>query len=126
VNLRRLPRVADPDITNRHCREIHTLTNSRLWELTLLLLVLVVQHEDRKGSLLALPSQLALCLLDVLLQLPNRVFQRRPGVIDLVYDEHVLANQVGHLQTAEVEPLSAGDFGSGLLEIGVCAEGLVK
>lgn len=56
-------------------------------------------------------------LLDIFLQLLDGVFQRRPGVINFVYDEDALSDQVLHAtQTAEVQPLGAGDLVANLLD----------
>lgn len=79
-----------------------------------------VKHKDKEVGLLALTAQLLLRRLNVLLEFPNSIFQRRPGVIDLVHDEDVLSDQVVHLQRAKVQPLCAGDLGTGNL-FGVAA-----
>jgi len=80
---------------------------------TLLGLVLVVQDEDEEVSLLALTTKLLLRQLDILLQFTDSVFQGGTGVIDLVDNQNVLADQVGHLEGAHVQPLSTGDLGTG-------------
>lgn len=72
-----------------------------------------VQNEDKEVGLLAFPTELLLRLLDILLELTDSVLERRPRVVDLVNDENVLADQVGHLQGAEIQPLCAGDLGTG-------------
>lgn len=68
--------------------------------------------------------------LDVLLQLPNRVLERRPRVVDLVHDEDVLPDEVLNLaEGAHVEPLGAGDLCAGDLDLdgaGDLGEGLVE
>lgn len=69
-----------------------------------------VEHKDEEVGLLALTTQLLLCCLDVLLKFPDCIFQRRPGVVDLVHDENVLADQGVHLQRAKVQPLCASDL----------------
>lgn len=74
-----------------------------------------VQHKDEEVGLLALTTELLLRLLDVLLQLAHRILQGCPRVIDLIHDQDVLADQVGHLQRAQVQPLCAGNLGSGNL-----------
>jgi hypothetical protein len=85
-----------------------------------------VQHKDAKVRLLTLAAQLLHRGLDVLLQLSHRVLERCPRVVHLVNDEHVLADQVGHLEGRQIEPLCAGDFCAGLLDFGVSAELLVE
>lgn len=71
-----------------------------------------MQHEDEEVGLLALTTKLLLCLLDILLQLAHSILQGCPGVINLIHNQDVLANQVGHLEGAQVEPLCAGDLGA--------------
>lgn len=71
-----------------------------------------VQDEDEEVSLLALTSKLLLSFLDILLQLTHSVLQGGTGVIDLVHDQDVLADQVGHLQRAQVQPLCASHLGA--------------
>ena len=71
-----------------------------------------VQHEDEEVGLLALTTQLLLSLLNILLQLAHSILQSCPGVINLVHDQNVLANQVGHLQRAQVQPLCTGHLGA--------------
>lgn len=124
IDIRRLPRVADPLIAACLRSKIPPLHNI-LRENTLLGLILVMQHEDAKARLLALTAELLLRLDDVLLELLDGVLERGSRVIDLVNDEDVLADQVRHLEGGEVEPLCAGDFRAGLLD-GVGAEGFVE
>lgn len=65
-------------------------------------------------------------LLDVLLELLHSVLERRPGVVDLVNNQDVAAEEVSLGQRAEVQPLCAGDLGAGSLLGGVGREGLVE
>lgn len=65
-------------------------------------------------------------LLDVLFELAHGVIESGAGVVNLVDNEHVLADQVGHFQRRQVEPLCAGDLGAGSFFRGVGAEGLVE
>lgn len=74
-----------------------------------------MKHKDKEVGLLAFTAQLLLRRLDVLLEFPNSVFQRRPGIINLVHDEDVFSDQVVHLQRAKVQPLCAGNLGTGNL-----------
>lgn len=70
-----------------------------------------VKHKHKEVGFLPLPTQLLLGVVHILLQLAHCIFQRRPGVIDLVDNQDVLANQVVHLQRAQVQPLRARDLG---------------
>jgi hypothetical protein len=79
-----------------------------------------VENIDEKVSLLALTTELLLRLLNILLELAHGILKSCPGVIDLIDDQDVLANQVGHLERAQVQPLSAGDLGAGDL-LGITA-----
>lgn len=72
-----------------------------------------MQNENKEVGLLALPTKLLLRKLDILLKLTDGILERRPRVVDLIDDENVLADQVGHLQRAEIQPLCAGDLGTG-------------
>lgn len=72
-----------------------------------------MQHEDEKAGLLPLTTKLLLRLLDVLLELTHGVLEGGTGVIDLINNEDILANQVGHLQGAHIQPLRTSDFGTG-------------
>jgi hypothetical protein len=60
---------------------------------------------------LALSACLYSCGFDVLAQLSDGIFERGARVVDLIHNEHVFANQVGHLERGEVEPLRPGDLG---------------
>jgi hypothetical protein len=71
-----------------------------------------VKHKDKEVRLLSLASKLLLCLLDVLLELANRILQSSPGVVDLIYNKDVLANEICHLQRTEVQPLCPSHLGS--------------
>lgn len=87
-----------------------------------------VQHKDAKLCLcvLALEAELLAGGLDVLLELLDGVLEGGAGVVDLVDDEDLLADEVLHLAEAgQVEPLGAGDLLAGLLDDGV-AQGLVE
>jgi hypothetical protein len=72
-----------------------------------------VKNIDKEVSLLALTAELLLRLLNILLELAHGILESCPGVIDLIDDQDVLANQVGHLERAQVQPLSASDLGAG-------------
>jgi hypothetical protein len=85
-----------------------------------------VQDVNEEVGLLALTAKLLLSDLDILLQLAHGVFKGGAGVVNLVDDEDVLADQVGHLEGAQVEPLCAGDLGTGDLLGIVAAEILVE
>ncbi len=85
-----------------------------------------MENIDKEVCLLPLTAELLLCLLDILLQLAHGIFEGRPGIIDLIDDEDVLANQVGHLEGAQVEPLGTGHLGAGDLLGITAAEILVE
>ena len=87
-----------------------------------------MQHEDAEPSLLLVfPTESLPRRLDVLLELPDGVLERRSCVVHLVHDQNVLANQIGHLETAQIEPLRACHFGAGRLNDAVAvAIGLVS
>ena len=87
-----------------------------------------MQHKDAELRLgvLALEAQLLPGGLDVLLQLLDGVLEGGAGVVDLVDNEDLLADEVLHLAEAgQVQPLGAGDLLSRLLDDAV-AECLVE
>jgi len=110
-----LPRVVYPDVADSDGSDIPVLLQV-LWQISLLGLVLVVKHKDAKGGLLSTTSALLRCHLDILLQFLDGILEGSAGVVNLVNNEHVLSDQVLHLQTAEVKPLSAGDLGARLFD----------
>ena len=85
-----------------------------------------MEHKDRELGGLSASARLLCCLSDVLLQLLDGVLEGSPGVVDLVNDQDVLADQVCHLKTAQIQPLSPCDFGAGLLDLGIGTERLVQ
>lgn len=88
-----------------------------------------MQHKDAElgPRRLSLGAHLLARSLNVLLQLLDGILERRPGVIDLIHDQDLLADQVLHLaQARQVEPLGAGDGRAGLLDDGIGGEGLVE
>jgi hypothetical protein len=119
-NVRSLPRVVDPDISNRLGGEV-AAAEDFLGQDALLALVLVVEDKDGKGRLLTLAAALLDGRLDVLFQLADGVLEGCARVVDLVDNEDVLANQVGHFQRRQVEPLGARDLCAGLLDLCVVA-----
>lgn len=74
-----------------------------------------MKDKDEEVCLLSLTAELLLSHLQVLLQLTDCILQGCPGVIDLVDNEDVLANKIGHLERAKIEPLCPGHLGSGNL-----------
>lgn len=97
-----------------------------LGEGTSLGLVLVVQDEDGEGGLLGGTAKLLSSDIDILLQLAHGVLESGACVINLVDDKNVLADQVGHLERRQIQPLCAGDLCAGDLFGGLGAEGLVE
>lgn len=87
-----------------------------------------MQHKNTEIRLLAFTTQFLDRGFHILLQFPDCVFQRRARVVDLIDDEHVLANQIRHLERRQVEPLCACDFCAGRLDVFVCGcgEGFVE
>ena len=78
-----------------------------------------MKHKDGKLGLLV-AAELRPRLLDVLLQLLDGVLEGGARVVDLVDNQHALADQVLHLaQRAHVQPLGARHLGAGLLDFGV-------
>lgn len=124
-SLRCLPRVAYPDILHCLGRQVAILVQHGTWEMPLLRLILVVQHEDGEGGTLPFPSELCAGCLNVLLQFPDSVLERCPSIVYLVHNQDVFADKCGHLQAAKVEPLRASDFGAGRLNWIITAELLV-
>lgn len=79
-----------------------------------------MQHKNRKPRLLPRPPQPLPRSLHILLQLPNGILQRRPRIIHLVHNQHVLPHKITHLQARQIEPLRPRDFCAGLFDgIGV-------
>jgi len=72
-----------------------------------------MQDKHREYSLLPFPTQLLLCKLYILLQLADGVLERRPGVVNLIDDQDILADQICHLEGAKIQPLRASDLGAG-------------
>lgn len=79
-----------------------------------------MQHENKKPRRLVLAPEVLLRGLDILLQLADGILQRGAGIVDLIDDEDILSDEIGHLERAQVQPLRAGDFGAGDL-LGVAA-----
>lgn len=125
IDVGSLPGVADPLVAAGFSSQVAALYNI-LGKLTLLVLVLVVEHKDAEACLLALPAELLLSLNDILLELLDGILEGRPGVVYLVNNENVLADEIGHLERGKVEPLCAGDLGAGLLLVDIGAEGLIQ
>lgn len=75
-----------------------------------------MQDENAELRLLSVGPHLLSRSLHVLLELLDGILQRRSGIVDLIHDQDALADQVLDLtQTAQVEPLRAGDLGSDLV-----------
>jgi hypothetical protein len=127
ANVHGLPGVVDPDIANGLRSQIPAV-EGLLGKCALLRLILVVKNEDAEGGLLLGAARLLLCLDDILLELADGVLECCPCVIDLVDNENVLANQVGHLEGGKVKPLGTCDLCTGDFDLGVvgAAELLVQ
>ena len=85
-----------------------------------------MQHKYKEVGFLSFPAKLLLGLLNVLLQLAYCILQGCPSVVNLINDKDVLANQVGHLERAQVQPLCSGDLGARDLLRVTATEILVK
>lgn len=72
-----------------------------------------MNNVDEEVCLLAFTAELLLRNLDILLELADGIFEGRTGIVNFVNNENVLANEVGHFQRAKVQPLCAGNLGSG-------------
>lgn len=72
-----------------------------------------MQNKNKKPRRLALAPKLLLRRLDILLQLANRILQCGPCIIDLIDNQDIFSNEIGHLERAQVQPLRARDFGAG-------------
>ena len=73
-----------------------------------------MQHKNAKPRRTPLPPHPLPSRPDILLQLPNRILQRRPRIVHLVHNQHVLPQQILHLaQTGQIEPLGPGHFCAG-------------
>lgn len=85
-----------------------------------------MEHKNKEVRLLRLPTQPLAPLLHVLLELLDRILERRPRVVHLVDDQDILPDQVRHLEGTQVEPLRPRDDCAGLLYWTVFAEVLVQ
>lgn len=126
-NIRSFPRIINPDISNGPGRGIASMENI-LGESTLLRLILVVQDEDAEIRLLALTTEFLDGGLDVLFEFADGVFEGCAGVVDFIDNQDIFADEVGHFERGQVEPLGAGDFCAGLFDFRVfaCAELFVE
>lgn len=114
INICSLPRIADPLVLDGDGSQVATILHHLIRQLPLLGPVLVVQDEDAEPRVrLILPPELLLREADVLAQFPDRVVERRPRIVHFIDDQHVLPDQIAHLQTAEVEPLRSRDRRAG-------------
>lgn len=119
------PRVADPLIATGNSSVV-SLVDQFFGQLSLLLLVLVMNDEDGEVGLFGGATEGFGGFLDVLFKLADGVLEGRAGVVNLVDNEDVLTDQVGHLERGQVEPLCASDLGARDLLGGVGAKGLVE
>lgn len=72
-----------------------------------------MQDKDVEVGGFVLTTELLRGLLHILRQLLHSVLERCPGIIDLINDQDVLADQVRLVDGGEIEPLGAGDLGAG-------------
>lgn len=112
-NILGFPGIADPDVGEGDGGNVVVGLDHVLGQSAPLGLVLVVQDKDGKGRLLGGAAEPLGGNVDVLLQLAHGVLERGARVVDLVNDEDVLADQVGHFERRQVQPLGAGDLCAG-------------
>ena len=80
--------------------------------------------EDENAELGLLAAKLLTGKLNILLELLDSVLESGAGVVNLVDDKDALSDEVAHLaQRAQVKPLGASDFGTGLLDLLVVTGG---
>lgn len=85
-----------------------------------------MKHKNAKLRLRRISPNLLPRNFNILLQLLNRILQRRPRIIHLIHDQHALAHQIRHLaQRRKVQPLRPGDLGARRLDL-VVAKRLVQ
>jgi hypothetical protein len=125
-NLLCFPRIADPEIREGDSGNVVVRLDHVPGQRASLGLVLVVQDKDGKASLLRSTTKLLSSNIHVLLQLAHGVLESGACVVDLVDNENVLANQVGHLERRQIQPLCAGDLCAGDLFGRVGAQCLVQ
>jgi hypothetical protein len=94
-NVRSLPWIIDPQIPYRPGSLIPPLQDVHR-QITLLGLILIMQHEDAEIRLLTLSAQLLHRSFHIFLELTYSVLKCCPRVIYLIDDEYVLPDQVGH------------------------------
>ena len=125
INIRRLPWITNPHVPRRNRRQIPSIPHHILRQMALLVLVLVMQHEDTEPRLLPRPDLLPRGL-DILLQLPDRVLQRRSRVVHLVDDQDRFSYQRRHGNRRKVQPLCPRDLRPGRLNLSVCRQLLIE
>lgn len=82
-----------------------------------------MQHKNSKLRLL-IRIDFAPGLLDILLQLADRILEGSTGIINLVHNQDSATDEVRHLaQCTHVKPLGAGDFGTSLFDVLVARVG---
>lgn len=78
-----------------------------------------MEDKDRKLRLQVAPN-LGASLLHILLQLLNRILQRSTSIINLINNQHPLADQIRHLpQRSQIQPLRARNPGPRSLNISI-------
>lgn len=121
-HVRSFPRIVNPHIPHRLRRQIPILPHHILRQRPFLHLILIMQHEDTEPRLLG-PSPRLPRRLHILLKLSNRILERGARVVHLVHDQHVLADQVRHLERGQVQPLRARHLRARRLHVAVAGGG---
>lgn len=85
-----------------------------------------MENKDAKSRLLLSSPELLPRCLHVFFQLLDSVLQGGPCVIDLIDDQDVFADQIGHFEGGKVKPLSPSDFGTRLLHRPIFTKILVE
>ena len=115
VDVLSLPWVAYPHILRLHCGYICLSFLHFFWQTPFLWLYLVVQHKDVEVCLLSSSGSPPRSL-HILFQFSDSILECGSGVINLVDNQYVFANQGIHLQRRKIKPLCLGDLGARLLK----------
>lgn len=114
LNVESIPGVDEPLVGHLFAGKVARV-HDFLGELLTLLLELVVQDKDADlglGNLLALGTELLGLELEILGELADSVSESAAGVVDLIDNEDVAADE-GGLGRVKVEPLGLDDLGFG-------------
>ena len=85
-----------------------------------------MENKNAESRLLLSSPELLPRHFHVFLQLPDSIFQGGSCIIDLIDDQYVFADQIGHFEGGKVKPLSPSDFGTRLLHRPIFTKVLVE